>query len=309
MDGYQPFQASLPLVHIPERLRNFPVLPTSYGLILVMVLAAIVIGALNYENNLGLILAFLLTGMLLTSLIQTNRCLAGIRLQPGNKFSLFVNRVGSLEVLILPPENIHFSLKISTPGGEPVTVSASPGRPVRVRLPLKPDKRGWLTLDHLEITTKFPFGLWLLRRPIALPARLLVYPQPLVGPFHTASSGTGVEGDQVSGSGVDDFLGLRPYVPGDLIQRLAWKASSRGQGLFTKDFGALSGTLLHFDWRTAGPGDVETRLSRLCHLVLNAKARQISYSLSIPGQSIPVGSGETHAYRCLRALALFSHEV
>jgi len=309
MNVYQPFQAPLSMVHIPGRLRDFPFRPTSYGLILTLVLAAIVIGALNYENNLGLILAFLLTGMLLTSLIQTNRCLAGIRLQPGNKFSLFVNRGGNLEVIILPRENVHFSLKISRPGGEPVTVPVSPGLPVRVRLPLKPDKRGWLSLDHLEITTKFPFGLWLLRRRIALPVRLLVYPQPLAGPLQPASSETGVEGNQVSGDGVDDFLGLRSYVPGDLIQRLAWKASSRGQGLFTKDFGGLSGTLLHFDWQMAGPGDVETRLSRLCHLVLAAKARQLPYSLSIPGRSIPVGSGETHAYRCLRILALFSLEV
>ncbi|MBW2467580.1 MAG: DUF58 domain-containing protein, partial [Deltaproteobacteria bacterium] len=44
------------------------------------------------------------------------------------------------------------------------------------------------------------------------------------------------------------------------------------------------------------------------HLVLTAKARQLPYSLSVPEQSIPVGSGETHAYRCLHALALFQED-
>lgn len=305
MQAYQLSSVSTLLEHLSGRLHRLPFLPTSYGLLLMMVLIAIIIGALNYENNLGLVLAFLLTGILLTSLFQANRSLAGLNLQTGNKSALFANTVGSLEVLILGRENIHFKLTISTPGGQPVTFPVSPGQPARGRLPLKPAKRGWLTLDYLEITSEFPFGLWLLRRRIGLPARLLVYPEPLTGPFRISSSETGNEGDQISGSGVDDFLGLRPYVPGDLIQRLAWKASSRGQGLFTKDFGAYAGTMLDFTWEMAGPGDVEVRLSRLCHLVLKAKARQLPYSLRIPGHSIPVGSGETHSFRCLRALALF----
>jgi uncharacterized protein (DUF58 family) len=308
MSVYQSAQASFSFEHLSRRLHRFPFLPTSYGLLLIMVLVAIVIGALNYENNLGLILAFLLTGILLTSLFQANRCLAALKLQPGNKSTLFANTAGSFEVIILPRENLSFSMKISVPGEQPVTVPVvSPGRPARVRLPLRPEKRGWLYLDLLEVTTAFPFGLWLLRRRKRVSVRLLVYPQPLPARFRTTTSQTGDEGDRVSGSGVDDFLGLRPYVPGDLIQRLAWKASSRGQGFFSKDFGALAGTTLHFDWQAAGPGDVETRLSRLCHLILNAKARRLPYSLSIPGQSIPAGSGETHLYRCLNVLALFQH--
>lgn len=190
-----------------------------------------------------------------------------------------------------------------------MTVMVRPGEPARVRLPVKPAKRGWLELDHLEMTTRFPFGLWRLRRKVPLAVRLLVYPQPIPGPFRTAPSDTGLGGDRLSGSGVEDFVGLRPYVPGDLIQRLAWKASSRGQGLFSKEFGGLAGSILHFTWQSAGPGGTETRLSRLCHLVLTARARQLPYALSIPGQSLPVDSGASHANRCLRALALFRQEA
>jgi uncharacterized protein (DUF58 family) len=296
------------LLQLSNRFHRFPFLPTSYGLLIIMVLIAILTGALNYENNLGLILAFLLIGMLLTSLLQTHRYLAGVTVKAGGKSFLFANKVGSLEVVILGRDNSHFSIQLRIPGGQSVTVPLFPGQPARVQLPLKPEIRGWLYLNTLEITTKFPFGLWHLRRYIALPGRLLVYPQPLVGPLRGASSETDIEGDQLNGSGVDDFLGLRPYVPGDLMQRVAWKASSRGQGLFTKEFGRLVGGMLHFDWKMAGPGDVETRLSRLCHLVLTAKARQLSYSLAIPNQTIPTGSGEVHGYRCLRALALFQEK-
>jgi len=285
-------------------LNRSPFLPTPYGLLLLLVLLAILVGALNYENNLGLILAFLLGGILLAALLQARRCLAGLMAHPGEKPFLFAGRSGSLEVVLQGGQTPDFTVLVSA-GGQPVTVTIPPRQPSRVRLPLKPARRGWLHIDDLKISTDFPFGLWRLRRTLDLPGRLLVYPRPLKGPWHGAPSASGAEGDRATGSGVDDFLGLRPYVAGDLMQRLAWKASSRGQGLFTKEFGRLTGGTLHFNWRAAGPGDTETRLSRLCHLVLTAKAGQLTYSLELPGQTIPAGSGEAHAHRCLRLLALY----
>ena len=107
------------------------------------------------------------------------------------------------------------------------------------------------------------------------------------------------------GPGVDDFKGLRAYQPGDPLPRIAWKASSRGHGLLTKEFEGLFGRTPVLDWdRIGGPG-VEDRLSRLCHLVLTAHNRNLDYQLRIPGFTRGPDRGEEHQHRCLEALALF----
>ncbi|MNF17742.1 hypothetical protein D3C80_2214310 [compost metagenome] len=52
------------------------------------------------------------------------------------------------------------------------------------------------------------------------------------------------------------------------------------------------------------PGDVETRLSQLCHWVLELSLRQQPFGLRLPGERLPVATGDAHREACLRALAL-----
>jgi len=118
----------------------------------------------------------------------------------------------------------------------------------------------------------------------------------------------GREGDEQAGlvthgQGSDDFQGLRTYQPGDSRKRLHWKAYSRGQGLLVKDFAAQSGRDLLLDFDVLG-GDLESRLSLLCHWVLVLSERQQPFALRLPNESLPVAIGERHREQCLRALAL-----
>jgi uncharacterized protein (DUF58 family) len=52
-------------------------------------------------------------------------------------------------------------------------------------------------------------------------------------------------------------------------------------------------------------GDLETRLSLLCHWVLQFSERQQPFGLRLPGCEIAIDSGEAHRDGCLQALALF----
>ena len=72
-----------------------------------------------------------------------------------------------------------------------------------------------------------------------------------------------------------------------------------------KDFASISGRDLHLDF-DAMAGDVETRLSLLCHWVLQLAERQQPFALSLPGQLLSADSGELHRDACLRALALLA---
>ncbi len=112
------------------------------------------------------------------------------------------------------------------------------------------------------------------------------------------------QGRALASTGVDDYQGLRAYQPGDSRRRLHWKAFSRGQGLLVKDFAALGGEDLWLEFERLG-GDLESRLGRLCHAVLELSARQQPYGLALPGTRLQPASGEAQREACLRALALF----
>ena len=105
--------------------------------------------------------------------------------------------------------------------------------------------------------------------------------------------------------GPDDFRGLIPYQAGHQVGRIAWKALSRGQGLFIKDFAAQAGGFELLDFHAFPSGTTEYRLSRLCGMVLDSDRRQIRFGLQLPGRIIPPSWGSAHTKACLRALALF----
>ena len=99
---------------------------------------------------------------------------------------------------------------------------------------------------------------------------------------------------------------LRAYRAGDTPKQIAWKALAREQGLLTKEFSATASSELWLDLDEARAADIESRLSILCHWVLQAERFGQSYGLKLPGNAIRPARGEAHRTRCLEALALFN---
>jgi uncharacterized protein (DUF58 family) len=67
----------------------------------------------------------------------------------------------------------------------------------------------------------------------------------------------------------------------------------------------MASSELWIDWDEARAADPETRLSMLCHWVLQADRFGQSYGLRLPGVVIAQARGDAHRARCLEALALF----
>ena len=166
--------------------------------------------------------------------------------------------------------------------------------------------RGVLNPGPLRIHSDYPLGLFQVGSRIDPDLELIIYPRPLAGKGDLVDARS-PEGDEVafSAQGSDDFQGLKGYTPGDSLQRISWKASSRGQGLFTKDFTGRHRSAVILDWHSLGTPDPEDKLSLLCHMVLKAYQNDVSYGLKLPGSSIQPGKGRGHRNRCLKALALF----
>ncbi|MCS7168533.1 MAG: DUF58 domain-containing protein [Gemmatales bacterium] len=98
----------------------------------------------------------------------------------------------------------------------------------------RPKRRGVHPLARVEVCTAFPFGLWHARKAVVVSFPLLVWPKtfPVAPPpwEYQRESWMGQRNPHLAGYG-GDFLGLRPFRPGDTIRRVHWPQSLRLQQL------------------------------------------------------------------------------
>jgi hypothetical protein len=74
-------------------LRNIYILPTGHGMLYLAVLGAMLIGSVNYNNNLGFLLSFLLGSLGLTAMMHTYSMLYGLRLVSATAMPVFAGGI------------------------------------------------------------------------------------------------------------------------------------------------------------------------------------------------------------------------
>ncbi|MCF7790394.1 MAG: DUF58 domain-containing protein [Victivallales bacterium] len=99
---------------------------------------------------------------------------------------------------------------------------------------------GIYRLDKLSIETLNPFGLFTTYRKLRYQGIIKVYPELYPAASPPASGFEPMLGGHYKGYHStlfgEDFSGIRPYTKGDPVKFIHWKASSRGQGLYVKEF-------------------------------------------------------------------------
>jgi len=290
--------------------RRVYIFPTGHGFLFLLVLLAMLLGAVNYNNNLAFLLVFLLGGIMLAGLFHTYRNLYGLTINNISARPVFAGKEARFDLVIDSGSRSRRGICFFIEKARLVTADFSAGQTTSVSVALPSRTRGYLRPERLTIFSRYPLGLlraWTVLRPAAA---CLVYPAPRAG---ARRAGTGdqpaAEGEAggLTRPGAEDFAGLMPYQPGQPVRQIAWKALSRGQGVFIKQFLTGSGGAI-FDYDAVPGDDPEERLSRLCHLVVTAGAMNLTYGLRLPDQTIAPASGRDHQHRCLKQLALFGRE-
>ena len=299
--GYEPSATQ----KTPSADRRIRIRPTRYGNTFLFILAAMLVGSLNSNNNLGFLLTFILGSMAAVSIFHTRHNLTGIQLVHMRARPVFAGEPANFEVHIRKTGHVAYAVQATLSGEDPVTIDLADG-PAAITITLATRKRGLMTPGPLEIFTQYPFGLFQARTALPHSAGCLVYPRPLDGPLTTVpgdiTTGTAGAG---TGPGVDDFVGLKAYQPGDNLGQISWKAYSRGQGLLIKQFSGESGRMLTIDWHALNEPDLERKLSRMCGLVLQAHQNGQHFGLRLPAVTLAPARGENHLKACLTQLALF----
>jgi uncharacterized protein (DUF58 family) len=164
--------------------------------------------------------------------------------------------------------------------------------------------RGLHAPGRLTVSTPYPLGLFRAWCYIDIEQPVLVYPRPGESWPPAGHGGERFDGGH-SGSGNDDFAGLRDYQSGDPPSQIDWKSYARARGLNTRLFSGQATAPLWLDWQDAPGADDEARLSALARAVLDAEDAGRRYGLRTPAGAIPPDTGQAHRHRCLRHLALY----
>lgn len=286
------------------RARQIFILPTGAGLAFGVLLGVLLLGAINYDNNLVFGLTFLLAGLGFVTMLHTYRNLAGVEFRSGRGRPGFAGeRIGFQLWLRSADGRPRQAIELRNADGERATTTAA-GPATAVWLQRHAPRRGRLPLGRVTVSTGFPLGLFRAWSYLDVAHAEPVYPAPAAPgrpPAVPCTGGTGEGGGHDQGP--DDFRGLRAYRHGDSLGQVDWKAWARGRGLLTRQFAGAAPPEEWLDFTATGESDTEARLARLCRWVLDAEQAQRRYGLRLPDRTIGPGRGSAHRDRCLLALA------
>lgn len=285
--------------------RRIFIIPTRQGIGFVGVLLVMLLGDINYNLSLGYVLTFLLGTTALMTMVHTFRNMAQLEIRAGRADAVFAG--GTAQFVFHFHNNgrlVRHHLVLRDQDMRSVTFDIPAQQSVEIKLAIPATQRGWKSSGRLTLFTEFPLGLYYAWSYLQFDTRCLVYPRPAPPqplPASSVQSGAG----RLNTAGDEDFAGLRNYVVGDALPRIAWKALAREQGLQVKQFSAQQGQELWLDWSLLPPLAAERKLEILTRWVLDTEAQGLHYGLRLPNAELPPGQGATHRVECLRALALF----
>lgn len=284
--------------------RNVFILPTAFGVGFGLMLVFMALGGLNFNNNMALLLVFLLATIAQLTTLLTYRNLAALQVEEIHAEPVFCGEPAAFHVYLRnPEERVRFTIQAANPrvadcrdleglAGDALTVHQATAH------------RGWQPLAPFRLETRFPLGLFRAWAWLFPTARCLVYPAPDPNPPPLPTAGEG-HGGQTRRQEGEQIFGLRAYRLGDPLRRVAWRASARHEQLLTREMEHPHRDACELSWGRLEGRSVEQRIAVLAAWVLRAEQRRLAYSLDLPGVHVPLGTGDNQRARCLRHLALY----
>ncbi len=286
--------------------RRIYIVPSRQGLGFAGVLVLMLLGDINYGLSLGYALTFLLAAASGMSMLHTFRNMARIEIRAGRNLPVFAgDNAHFLFHFANPTPFARYRLHLHDDAGHGTVFDLPARSDSAIQLAIPARQRGWLDSGQLTLYSEFPLGLFHAWTYLHFDTRCLVYPQPAAPQLLPEQAAAGDLTGTRSAQGDEDFSGLRNYVSGDSLPRIAWKTLAREQELQVKQFSALQGNKLWLDWHALSQLAVEHRLQLLTRWVLDAEQAGLRYGLRLPDGETGPDHGAAHSSECLRRLALF----
>lgn len=294
---------------LPQRIdrRRIYVLPTRFGLFVAVLLGAMLLGALNYNNNPALLLALLLGATGIASAISAHLQLSGVQVDAVSADPVTAGHPLRLRISLSRRDaRARRGLRIEHHNALAFAHLEHDDQ-TEVDLDVPTTQRGWLDLDRIRLSTTQPLGLVRAWTWVWPDTPLLVYAAPDTQAPALPEGGGDPLHTRVHPSG-EELHQLRPYRAGDPPRSIAWKHSARRDALLVREYERPVGLDVQLDWRHLAPLPTEARIARLARWVDLAEREGRRYTLTLPGHPVlGPGSGNAHHHLCQRALAVLPH--
>ncbi len=290
---------------LPQTLeyKHIYVMPTRFGFWFGVLLALLALGGLNFNNNMALLLGFLLASIAQMTTLLAYRDLVGLTIIDVRVKPVFAGQFARFKILLKNPDpRMRFAIQALSTESISCTDIAGPGS-ATLAVKQKAPNRGLMTIQPFRLENRYPLGLFRAWSVFTPQVQCLVYPTAAFHPPPLPRTGRGDYGAAQKGDG-EHLHGLREYQPGDPIRRVAWRTSARHQKLYTREMETPREEACELNWYLMGGRDKEEKLSILAAWILKAERRQIPYSLEMPSEALPANLGEEHCHACLKILAL-----
>lgn len=281
--------------------RRIYVLPSKAGLFFSLIWFLMMLAGLNFNNNMSLMLVFLLFGLAQVVLHKTFFNLRNLRLEQINAEPVFLGENITLHLTVAADHEkwqIRCENKLSTDVGN-ITQELC-----ELKMLMPSHHRGMQAVERIKLLTRFPLGLFTVWVYCLPDASVLVYPKAET-PCPNFPTHGGQEGEKSTRIKGEELSGIRNYRQGDPIRDIAWKKTAQSNQTWVKEFNQTQGKHLLFDYSQMAMRHVEGKLSRLCAWVIAAEQQQAEYQVLLPGFDSGMAAGERHKHQCLKALALF----
>ena len=214
-----------------------------------------------------------------------------------------------LELLVELPRRLE-----PVEGRNPIAIRLEAGEERRLELRLRCARWGGFVIRQVHLRARDPAGLQTWERTVEDPLTLRVYPRPealreLVRPLQTqAFAGNRVSRDRSEGL---EFADLRPFVAGDRIRQINWRASARRNELWVnQQFAERNADVILFldsftEARDEAAGTLDQAIRAAASLTERYLAQKDRVGLVNFGgvlNWLQPGTGQVQLYRMVEAL-------
>lgn len=281
------------------------ILPTLAGWAFLIIVAVILLLAINYQSNLAYAVTFFLFSLFVTSIFYTYANLSGLCIQQEKSEPVFAGEQVAFRYRLFSEKN-KYQLGFSTEFQESSCIDLVANQAKILTLYEMAQHRGWQAPTWVKVSSINPLGLFKVWGWFKLNSHALVYPKPIAGGALPELEAVNSDLVGVGRKPSDEIAGLSAYAPGANKHRIAWSTYAKGQGLYVKEFAQIqTSPSVWLDVDYWPQISLEERLSRLVNWALLLNDEQTAFGLKTSAISIEPDYGAVHLAKVLRTLALY----
>lgn len=298
---------------IEERMaqhQRLYIVPTRFGMFFLFASVLVILIGAAYQNNLVNILGFFMLALLFIAMIATHENLKGLRVSRVEPAAGFAGEMITLKIHVLnstgtSKSGCRFEIRdFEMREASDARAKVDAQQEARLMAVVRAKQRGVYQIERVRLFTTAPFGLfyvWLWQK---VKSPVTVYPRRL-GDRTWQEASVGLEASlQTSRQpGAEDYSHHSPYLAGDSLQRVDWKAHARGRSLLTKHYDEARTSGVRLTYQSLGGLNHEQRLEQLSAWIDQANKTGRSFQLVLPSEQIGPDRGLIFAQRAWTLLA------